>query len=134
MDYLFPCEVDSENQGEFRVRFPDLPQLEVCCTSVQGVMHKASAALITTLNGYMIKQLDIPTPSRRAPGQRTIYLPTSIEQKLLLYQTMRERGLSYSVLARKLGKTEIMIAWLLDLLKETDPKELRAALNELELT
>ncbi len=133
MDYLFPCEIDSKKQGEFSVRFPDLPELEINCTSVHGVMQKASTALISTLNLYITKQLDIPKPSPRTSGQRIIFLPTPIAQKLLLYQTIRDRGLSYSVLAKKLGKTEIMITWLLDLLKETDPKDLRKALSELEL-
>jgi antitoxin HicB len=133
MDYLYPCTIESDNQGHFTVRFPDLPEVKVDCTSVHGVLKKASTALISALNRYILAQANIPAPSVRQTGQRTIFLPPTIEQKILVYQTLRTRGLSYAAIAKKLGKTEIMIMWLVDLLKDTDPKDLRAVLRELEI-
>jgi len=76
---------------------------------VQEAIEEAIDCLGSTVSIRMSMKEDIPEPSRSKRGQRLIPVPSWIAGKLGLYLAMRERGLSNSEFARRLGVRETVV-------------------------
>lgn len=73
------------------------------------------------------------SPDRRKlkSGQHRVEVPLYLAPKLALYTILRERGISKSELARRLGCRETVVRRMLDLKHDTKPEKLAAALEAL---
>ncbi len=69
-----------------------------------------------------------PASSVRKRGQRLVPVSLWLGSNLALYVAMRERRMSNSELARKMGYSETVVRRILDPEHHTKPEELQAAL------
>jgi antitoxin HicB len=111
LEYL--CAI-KPSLGGYIVRFPDVPQAVTEADTEAEALAWAEDALVVALTGYQDAGRDIPAPSRPAPGQPAVALPPYIAIKLVIYQAMRELGVSQAELARRL---------------ECDPRQVRRLLD-----
>ncbi len=83
------------------VRFPDLPYGTTFGESKEEALYNAIDCLEEIIASLMKDKKDIPTPS---PSHRRpmIVLSPTFSAKVLLYNVMREQGVTKSELARRL--------------------------------
>jgi antitoxin HicB len=128
----YPATLLPEADGRgFHVRFPDLPEALTGGGDLQEALAEAADCLAEAIAGRIVRGDDIPTPSRLRRGQFPIGVPLPIAPKLALYLAMRERGLSKSALARRLGVSETVVRRMLNPRHDTRPEKLQAALAAL---
>ena len=79
---------------------PDFPELTVIGDTREDAIARAVHALEEAIAARIHDHKDIPNPSR---GDTYAILPTLASVKVLLYQEMREQGISKTELCRRLG-------------------------------
>lgn len=113
------------------VRFPDLPGVATDGKDIAEAMLEAIDCLGSDLSIRMQQKEEIPPPSVPKRGQRLVPVPLWLAPSLAIYVTMRERRISNSELARRLGCRETVIRRMLDPEHNTKPEKLQAALEAL---
>ncbi len=108
---------------------PDFPELTTFGDDNNDALLHAIDALEEAIAARMAKREDIPGPSPR--GRTRVALPTQTALKVLLYQAMRERGLTKAQLARQLNWHGPQMDRLLDLHHASRLEHVDAAFNAL---
>ena len=125
----YPAIFSRDKAGRVLVRFPDLPGVATDGKNLAEAMVEAMDCLGSDLSIRMLQKEEIPAPSVRKRGQRLVPVPLWLAPSLALYVAMRERGMSNSQLARKMGCTETVVRRMLDPEHHTKPEKLQAALR-----
>jgi antitoxin HicB len=94
-------------------------------------MLEAIDCLGSDLSIRMQQKEEIPAPSAAKRGHRLVPVPLWLAPSLALYVAMRERRVSNSELARRLGCSETVVRRMLDPEHHTKPEKLQAALDVL---
>ena len=128
MQLAYPVKLDTQEEGNVLVSFPDVPEALTEGTTEQEALAEAEDCLIAALGGYVNERRNIPCPSP-ARGCPVVTLPALVAAKLALYQAMREQGVSNVALARQLGVMEGTVRRLLDLDHRSHIGQIEAALK-----
>jgi len=112
---LYPVDIRPNGQGGFIASFPDVPEALTEAATREEALLWAQDALLVALSGYLEDRADIPQPSPARKGQAVAALPPMAALKLVIYQAMRDQGVSQSELARRLGCDSRQVRRLLDL-------------------
>ena len=88
--------------------------------------------VITALDGYMKAGRPIPRPSAPGPGRDGAVLPSLVTAKLAVYEKMRKRGWSKTMLAKELVVPENSVRRLLDLRHSSQTGIVDAALAKMD--
>ena len=89
-----------EDSGTVLATSPDFPELTTFGYDREEAVNRASQALEEAIAARIHDRRDIPPPSR---GVAYAILPTLISVKVMLYQGMKEQGITKAELARRLG-------------------------------
>lgn len=92
---------------------PDFPELTTFGEDNDDALLHAIDALEEAIAARMVGREDIPGPSKR--GRYRVALPTQTALKVLLYRSMKERGLTKAQMARRLNWHGPQMDRLLDL-------------------
>ena len=114
MRYLYPVTLVQDEQGQYVVTSPDVPEAITDGASQQQALREMGEALGAALAGYTIEGRDIPTPSEPEPGQRLVPVAPLVAAKLALRTALREEGMTNVALADRLGLTEGAVRRLVD--------------------
>ena len=79
---------------------PDFPELTIVGKDREEIMARAVEVIAEAIAARIHEQKDIPEPSL---GDTYVTLPSLISVKVMLYQGMREQGVSKVELSRRLG-------------------------------
>ena len=117
MKYLYPCNIKgTEENGEgFVVTFPDINEAITGGFTFRDSLILAEDCLVVALEGYIVSERKLPTPSPYQKGQELLTVQPVIAAQLDLYTAMREQGISLAQLAQRLGISEQDAAPLLSL-------------------
>ncbi len=124
----FAC-LHKDSDGSFRVSFPDVPEAHTFGSTKEEALDHAVEALETALSFYI--EEGKPLPASRKTKQRGYYAVSpslSAELKLAVYQSMHDRGMRKTELARRMGCHLMQIDRLLDLTHASRLDQLEAAL------
>jgi antitoxin HicB len=127
----YPASFLPEDNGRgFHVRFPDLPEALTGGDNLEETLVQAADCLAEAIAGRIVRgdQIPVPKPKR---GEHLISVPLYLAPKLALYLAVRERALSSSELAKRLGVSESEIRRMLDPKRHTKPEKIQAALAAL---
>jgi antitoxin HicB len=131
MRYVYPAELDPERDGSaVNLWFPDVPGARTWGDDEAEALALAEDCLVTALYGYVRYDEPIPRPGP-ARGRPMIAVPPLVAAKLALYTAMRERGMSETELARRLGVTEKVVRSILHLKRRAHVAHLERALTQL---
>lgn len=114
--YPYRLHLEADPDGGYVVTSPDVPELVTQGESAKDAIEAANNALVAALLGYMRQRRAFPVPTKD-PGEDTvsIHFPELVQAKVLLYNTMIEKGMSNSELSRRLGKkSENQVRRMLD--------------------
>ena len=89
-----------EDDGAVLATSPDFPELTTFGDDQQEAVAHAVQALGEAIAARINDRKDIPPPSR---GAAYAILPTLTSVKVMLYQSMRDQGITKAELARRLG-------------------------------
>jgi len=114
MKLSYPVNLMPQQDGNWLVRFDDIPEALTEGESRKQAMFEALDCLIAALGGYIREGRDIPLPSFPKKDRETVVLPVLVSAKIALYRTILESGISYGELAMKMGVSKREIEKLLD--------------------
>jgi antitoxin HicB len=123
--------IREKNRMGFHVRFPDLPEALTGGDDLDDAFVQAGDCLAEAIAGRIAGGDEIPLPSKLKPGQHEVSVALYLAPKLALYLAMRERKLSKTDLARRLGVSETVIRRMLDPKHHTESNRIQAALAAL---
>ena len=117
MKYHYPCNIKgTEENGEgFVVTFPDINEAITGGFTFRDSLIMAEDCLVVALEGYIVSERKLPTPSPYQKGQELLTVQPLIAAQLDLYTAMREQNISLAQLAERLGISEQDAAPLLSL-------------------
>lgn len=130
-NFSYPASFEPDEDGRPVVSFPDFAHAHTDGKDAVEAMEEAIDCLGSTIAHRMAEKLDIPTPSEAQPGQRVVPVPLWIAGKLALYFALREKNVTNSELARRLGVRETVVRRMLDPDHNTRSEKLQAALEAL---
>jgi antitoxin HicB len=113
------------------VSFTDFPEAHTDGTDGLEATEEAIDCLGSAIAMRMSEKEAVPVPSGLKRGQRLVPVPLWIAGKLALYWAMKERRLTNSELARRLGVRETVVRRMLDPDHDTKSEKLQAALAAL---
>ena len=129
--FAYPAKFTAGSDGRVLVEFVDLPRVATDGKDDREAMKKAMDALGCDLSIRLSRREEIPAPSAAKRGQRPVPVPLWLAPKLALYLAMRDRHISNSELARRLGIHERVIRRMLDPQHATKAEKFQAALAAL---
>ena len=129
--FSYPATFRRDESGRPVVSFPDFLEAHTDGKDMREAMEEAIDCLGSVIASRIAEKSAIPAPSRLKRGQRLVPAPLWIAGKLALYMAVRERGISNSELARRLGVRETVVRRMLDPGHDTKSEKLQAALDAL---
>jgi len=127
----FPATLRRAKEGGYAVTFRDVPEAITQGDDRAEALANAVDALETALELYSDASSDLPRPSRPRAVDVVVRPSALACMKFAVYQTMRERGVRKSELARRLGWHLPQINRLLDLHHASRLDQAEAALHAL---
>ena len=117
MKYLYPCNIKgTEENGEgFVVTFPDIDEAITGGFTFRDSLILAEDCLVVALEGYIVSERKLPTPSPYQKGQELLTVQPLIAAQLDLYTAMREQSIELAELAERMGIGEEDAAKLISL-------------------
>jgi antitoxin HicB len=122
--WAYPINLAHDDNGSLLVTCPDLPEVTTFGENSADARIHALAAIEEALAARMASREAIPVPGK---GRVRVALPAEATAKVLLYRTMRARGVSKSELARRLGWHRPQVDRLLNLNHATRMDAVEAA-------
>ena len=120
----YPIRLKPEDDGTIFVSSVDFPEMHTWGEDRTEALSRAIDALETAIQGRISDREDVPPPGR---GRTTVRLPTQSALKVMLYQAMRQRGVTKAELARRLTWHKPQVDRLLDLRHASRHDQLDAA-------
>ena len=101
--YVYPAVVTEIADGDFEVRFPDVPEAITGGADLEAALRMAPDALSVAIEGYL--ELDrLPPLPGDPPGQAyAIALDPVLAARVALLHAMADQGVTRAELARRLG-------------------------------
>jgi antitoxin HicB len=124
--------LEPQENGWWLVRFPEIPEALTEGETEEEARTNAIDCVIAALEGYVKAGRPVPKPSRRDPTLDRAVLPSLVTAKLAVYETMRVRGWSKTMLAKELGLPENSVRRLLDLRHSSQMRIIDAALAKMD--
>jgi antitoxin HicB len=129
--FSYPATFRRDSAGRLVVSFSDFPEAHTDGKDLREAIEEAIDCLGSTVAFRIAEKGPIPAPSPIKRGQRLVPAPLWIAGKLALYLAIRERGMTNSQLARRLGVRETVVRRMLDPDHETKSEKLQTALAAL---
>ena len=117
--------------GGYVVTCRDLPEVITQGDTVAEAVAEAADALEEAVAGRIDDKRDIPMPTARKRGERSVSVPPSMALKAAVYLAVRDAGISNSELARRLHLDEKEARRILDPHHPTKLPRIEAALAAL---
>jgi antitoxin HicB len=111
----YPANFAPAEEGGFVVTFRDIPEAITQGDTEAEAIEMAEDALLTAMDFYFEDDRTVPAPSKARAGERLIALPLSVSAKVLLLNTMIERQVRPSELARLMGVKPQEVNRIIDL-------------------
>ncbi len=123
--FAYPVTLQDDD-GTLLVTSPDFPELTTFGEDREEAIARAVDALEEAIAARIHDRKDIPMPSQ---GETCAVLPTLTSVKVMLYQGMREQGISKAELARRLGWHLPQVDRVLDVQHRSRLEHMDAALG-----
>ena len=111
----YPATFTPAEEGGFVITFRDIPEAITQGDTEAEAIEMAEDALLTAMDFYFEDSRPVPPPSKALKGERMVALPLSVAAKVLLLNTMIERQVRPSELARLMGVKPQEVNRIIDL-------------------
>ena len=101
------------------VTFPDIPEGITCGQTEKVAMEMAEDVLLSCVEIYFEEGWPFPLAREGKPGEKAVYIPESVYAKILLHNTLLEKGASKAQLARLLETNPPEVQRFFDVRRKT---------------
>lgn len=131
--FEYPVVLEPDDNDTILASVPDVPGVHSYGKDAADAIDHVREALIVMLSAVMDDNEDIPTPGKVGRGKAVVTLPTLVASKLMIYNAMKDQGVTRSELARRLGgKNPTHITRLLNVLHQSRHDQIDEALAMLD--
>ena len=128
----YPVFLEKDDNDTVLATVPDVPGTVTFGEDNDEALAHTADALAVMISALMDDNEEIPEPTRPKKGQATVTLPPLVASKVLLYNRMRELGVTKAELARRLGgKNPTHVTRLLNVLHQSRHDQLDEAMTVL---
>jgi hicB family toxin-antitoxin system, antitoxin component len=128
--HYFACFTHADDG--ITVTFPDIPEAITCGQTDRAAMIMAEDVLLSCVEIYFMKGWPFPLVREKKIGEKAVYLPEFVYAKILLHNTLLEKGVSKTQLAQLLDTTLSEVARIFELHHKTPSVLLNRALTLLD--
>ena len=114
MRFTYPAHLEQYSESEIVVSFRDLPECLTSGEDTAEALLEAEDALEEAVAGRIDDGEPIPAPSAPLPGEHMVALPIDMAAKAALLLVFRDRGLTQTALAERLGVDRKVVQRMLD--------------------
>lgn len=101
------------------VTFPDIPEAITCGHSEAEALAMAEDVLLSCVEIYFDNGWPFPLAREGKDGEKAVYMPESVYAKILLHNTLLEKGESKAHLARLLDTNPPEVQRIFDVRRKT---------------
>jgi len=131
--FEYPVVLEADDNETILATVPDVRGVHSFGEDEADAIDHAREALIVMFSAMMDDNEVIPAPSKVSRGGSVVSLPTLVASKLMIYNAMKEQGVTRSELARRLGgKNPTHITRLLNVLHQSRHDQIDEALAVLD--
>lgn len=98
----YPAKLTKDEDG-FVITFRDIPEAITQGDTHNEAMEMAEDALLTAMDFYFEDNRQVPLPSKPKKDEVLINLPISVATKVMLLNTLLEKGVTQAELAKLMG-------------------------------
>ena len=131
--FAYPVKLIQDEDGSVLVTAPDFPELTTYGEDEDDALLHAIGALEEAIAARINRREEVPQPSRGARRVHLVAVPSQTAVKVLLYQTMREKGVRKAELARRLHWHAPQVDRLFDVRHASRLDQIDAALGALNM-
>ncbi len=130
--FVYPIRlVQNTSASVYAISCRDLPFLHVTGDTAEKALQNASEAVILAISAVMGERRIVPTGSKVQRGEYLISIPVLVAMKVVLHNTMIEKGMRKADLGRSLNLKNPQIERLLDLHHSSKVESLEEAIHQL---
>ena len=131
--FEYPVVLKPDDNDTIMASVPDVPGVHSYGEDEADAIDHVREALIVMFSAIMDDNEDIPVPGKIGRGIAVVSLPTLVASKLMIYNAMKDQGVTRSELARRLGgKNPTHITRLLNVLHQSRHDQIDEALAVLD--
>ena len=125
----YPAIIKRGPDGRYLATFPDIPEALTDGATRTEALAEAHNALLTALGGYISERRPIPFPPPLKRNQIPVRLSVLEFSKIMLYETMRAKGVSNVKLGQQTGVHEGQVRRWLNLSHRSHIEQIEKALD-----
>ncbi len=116
---FYPITIKKTEDGQIFASSPDMPQCVFAAESLEEALKNGAGAIPAAMElFYRRKRLPIPMPSTGGDSDVPVYVPARVQAKILLWNTLCEKGLKLADLARMMKISQAQAQRYVDLTKD----------------
>lgn len=128
MTLIYPLALTPQEEGVFLITSRDISGLVSECDTLEDAFRQGQGALTAMLSAMIDDGETIPPASPAEEGEILIPLSGQIQQKVLIYLRMREKGWRAADLARAMKTDHKSVRRLLDPCHNSLPRQIDQAI------
>lgn len=129
---LYGIQITAIDVGKYLVTCRDIPECTFTSSSELEALQDATKMLPGTIElFYRQKKRAIPFPSKIKNGEKPVLIPLRLQAKMLLWNTIVNKGLNLSTFAEAIGTSPSNVQRLVDFSKPASVDRIEEALANL---
>ena len=129
--YDYPVTLHTDENPGIAITSRDLPELNSFGDTLEEALREAVDGIESVLSFYVDHRLPIPKASVAESGEQLVRLPIVTVSKIILWNTMMEKGMRKADLCRLLNAKPVAVDRLVDFLHTSKIDQIEMALAAL---
>ena len=129
---LYGIRIAQTEDGKYVTTCRDLPECIFASSSEEEAISDATKCIPGTIElFYRQKKRVIPLPTNLSENELPVYLPLKVQAKILLWNTIIDRGMNMTKFAAAIGVSPSQAQRLVDFSKTASIESIESALDAL---
>lgn len=129
---IYGIRIEKLSTGEYVTTCRDIPECTYTSEDYDTAYHRASEAIPFCLElRYRQQKKAMPLPTLVRDGEEKVYVPIRVQARILLWNTIVEKGMNMTEFAKTIGTSPSQAQRLVDFTKKASPESIEKALCEL---
>ncbi len=129
---IYGIRIEKLSTGEYVTTCRDVPECAYTSEDYEIAYRRAREAILLCFElSYRQQKKAMPLPTPVHDGEERIYVPIRVQARILLWNTIVEKGMSMTEFAKAIGSSPSQAQRLVDFSKSASPENIEQALAEL---
>ena len=129
---IYAIRIEKLSDGTFVTTCRDIPECTYVSEDFETAYYRSSEAIPFCLElRYRQQKKAMPLPTPVQEGEMKVYVPIRVQARILLWNTIIEKGLNMTKFAKAIGVSNSQAQRLVDFTKKASPESIEIALSKL---